>query len=64
MDDRARIAHQRLIESSQRTCREAQQLVARARDATKRAAADLERMREMLAIQRVRVAFVSAWERG
>jgi hypothetical protein len=64
MDDRVRIAHQRLIESSQRTCREAQVLVARARDATKRAAADLERMREMLAIQRVRVVLVSAWERG
>ena len=57
MDDRARIAHQRLIVSSQRICREAQELVARARDATKRASADLERKREMLAIQRVRVPF-------
>ncbi len=57
MDDRARIAHQRLIESSQRICRSAQELVDRARDATKRGAADLERMREVLALHRVRVAF-------
>jgi len=57
MDDRARIAHQRLIESSQRTCRNAQKLVDGARDATKRAAANLERMREMLAMRRVQVSF-------
>jgi hypothetical protein len=55
MDDRARIANQRLIESSQQTCRNAQVLVARARDATKRARADLERMRGLLAFQAFRV---------
>jgi hypothetical protein len=55
MDDRARIANQRLIESSQQTCRNAQVLVARARDATKRARADLERVREVRAFRRVRV---------
>jgi hypothetical protein len=60
MDDRDRIANQRLIESSQQTCRNARALVARARDATRRARADLERMREMKTIQRIRIPFWSS----